>query len=232
MNLHLKAIILKEVKEVSGRYLLNIIPFIVLAFVTVVSSTGLPQKLIMELSFILVPSFAMLILGLPFIQEKFDNEKLLRRFESILTTPISLKTVWAGKMTSIFLLSYPGVIIITVILLFLWNILNGTDPISIISAPVWVMTLVIAPLIPLIYYGFSSWSVLRFTHPKIMQILLYLGIAIGLLVYVTSNKIIENMDTGQIVNWSIIAYSIIGIVAAASLLLLLINRLEKEKVTI
>ena len=201
MNLQLTAIIIKEVKEVSLRYLINILVFLGIAFIAVASSPGPIQKLLMEFSFMVIPTFAMLLVGLPFIQEKFGNEKLLRKFEAILTTPTSLKTVWAGKMASIFLLSYPAVIIVVVTLLILWQVITRLNPFYIISAPVWAVTFVIAPLIPLVYFGFSSWSVLRFTHPKIMQILLYIGVAVGVLVYWTSGTLTENFNFQQIINW-------------------------------
>ncbi len=229
MNPQLTAIILKELKEVSLRYLLNILVFLAIAFIAVESSPGPIQKLLMEFSFMVIPTFAMLLVGLPFIQEKFGNEKLLRKFEAILTTPTSLKTIWTGKMASIFLLSYPAVIIVIVTLLILWQVVTKLNPFSIISAPVWIVTFVIAPLIPMIYFGFSSWSVLRFTHPKIMQILLYVGIATGVLVYWTSGTLTKNFNFQQIINWPIITYAIIGIIACTALVLFLIDRLDKEK---
>ena len=234
MNSQLKTIIFKEIKEVSGRkdYLLNIIPFLALAFLFVVGYSGPAQKLIMEFSFIGIPSFTMLVVGLPLIQEKFGDEKLLRKFEVILTTPISIKTVWVGKMVSIFLLSYPAVIILIVALLFIWNILTGLNPISILSSPIWIMALVIAPLVPVVYDGFSSWSILRFSHPKLVQILLYFAIGGGVVVSIISTNLVKHITSGQIVNGPIVAFSAIVIAVAFGLILALVNRLDKEKITI
>jgi hypothetical protein len=234
MNPQLKTIIFKEIKEVSGRrdYLLNIIPFLALAFLFVVGYTGPAQKLIMEFSFISLPSFTMLIMGLPLIQEKFGDEKLLRNFEVILTTPISLKTVWAGKMVSIFLLSYPAVIILIFTLFSIWNILTGLNPIFILSSPVWIMTLIITPLIPMVYDGFSSWFILRFSHPKLVQILLYFAVGGGVVISIISTNLVKHITSEQIVNWTIIACSALIIAAAFSLILILVNRLDKEKITI
>ncbi len=239
MNPQLKSLVLKEVKEVLGRkdyiftVLVNIIVFLGAGYVLVMASpAGDLQKLFMELSVIIAPSFAMFLVSFPFIQEKFDNEKIIRRFEAILTTPISIKTVWAGKIASIFLLSYPVVIFIITMLILVWNILEGLNPIFILSTPVWVMALIIVPFLPMIYAGFSSWSVLRFTHPKLMQMLQFLGVGAFLLIFITSGKFIRSVASGHIVDWPIIVYSIIGIIAAVSLLLFLINRLDKEKITI
>lgn len=239
MNPQLKSIVLKELKEVWGRkdylftIIVNIIVFLGAGYILVVGSpTGDIQKLFMELSVAVVPSFAMFLVSFPFIQEKFDNEKLIRRFEAILTTPISIRTVWAGKMVSIFLLSYPVVIFITILFILVWNILNGSNPVLILSTPVWVMALVIMPLLPMIYAGFSSWSVLRFTHPKLMQTLQFLGVGAFLLVFITSGTFIRSIGSAHIVNWSFVAYSVVGIMVAISLLLFLIYGLDKEKVII
>jgi ABC-type Na+ efflux pump permease subunit len=186
----------------------------------------------MVFSFIAIPSLAMLLVSFPFVREKFGDEKLVRRFESILTAPVSLKAVWAGKMASILILSYPTVIIVIILLIVIWNIFGGLNPIYTLSAPVWIMALIITPLLPMIYNGFSSWSILRFTHPKLMQILLYFTVALGVLTYISSGTIVNHIVSVQIVNWSIVVYSTITIIISAILVLLLIQRLDKEKVTI
>lgn len=240
MNLQMKPIVLKEVKEVFGRkdYLftvfLNTVIFLGVSYVFVSRSYDVEviRKLFMELSFIIIPPFAMWIMSFPFIQEKFGDEKLIRRFEALLTAPISLKTVWASKMTSIFILSYPIVILVIILFSLIWNFLGGLNSLYVLSAPVWVMALIIAPLIPMIYAAFSSWSILRFTYPRLMEILNLFAIGISVLAFLSSGKIVELVTSGHVVNWSIIAYSSIGIIAAASLVLFLIYRLDKEKVTI
>jgi ABC-type Na+ efflux pump permease subunit len=240
MNSQLKPILLKEVKEVLGRrdylftILLNIIIFLGVGYVFVgrFYEVETIRKLFMELSFIMIPPFAMWIVSFPFIQEKFGDEKLIRRFEAILTTPISLKTIWASKMMAIFLLSYPTVIFIVAMFSIIWNFLGGLNPFLVLSTPVWVMALIITPLIPMIYAAFSSWSILRFTHPWLMQILQFFAIGISVLAFLSSGKIVEVVTSEHVVNWLIVAYSSIGIIAAASLVLFLIHRLDKEKVTV
>jgi ABC-type Na+ efflux pump permease subunit len=237
MNPQLKTIILKEVKEVSGRRdylfntLVNIILFSVVGFLLAISSTDSAHNLMMGLGFIIFPSFAMFVVSFPFIQEKFGDEKLFRRFEALLTAPISLKTVWVGKITSIFLLSYPTVIFIILTLLFTWTILSGLNPISSLSTRIWILSLIIAPSLITLYISLSSWSILRFTHSKIMDILKYFAVGIIFLIFFTSRYITSSITVSYIINWIIIA-SIIGILAVASLIMFLITRLDKEKVTI
>lgn len=236
MNPQMKGLILKEVKEVYGRkdYLLtmiiNTVVYLGAGYIFAVASpTGVLQNLFMEFSFIVIPSFAMLIVGFPFIQEKFGDEKLIRRFEALLTTPISLKTVWTGKMASIFLLSYPVAIFAIVLLLFAWAVVKGMNPIFILSVPVWVMTLFIVPLLPMIYAGLSSWFILRFNHPQLMQVLQLVGIGISILIFLSSGRIIRSIATGHIVNWPIVAYSTIGVIGSIALIIFLISKLNKEK---
>jgi len=238
MNQQLKSIILKEVNEVIRRkdYMftmsLNIAIFLVVGFIFSQYDTEALKNLFMGFTFIVAPPFAMFIVSFPFIREKFGDEKLIRKFEAILTTPISIKTVWAGKIASIFLLSYPAAILIVVMFSFIWTFLGGLNPFSALSAPVWIMALIITPLFPMIYAGLASWSILRFTHPKLIQILQFFAIGVFLFVFMTSGRFIRSIAGSQIVNWPIVAYSAVGIIAAASLVIFLINRLDKEKVTI
>lgn len=238
MNPQLKSIILKEVNEVIQRkdymftVILNTVIFLGIGFIFSQYDTEALKKLFMGFTFIVAPTFAMWIIGFPFIREKFSDEKLIHKFEAILTTPISLKTVWAGKIASIFLLSYPTTVLIIVMFSFIWIFLGGLNPFSVLSVPVWIMALVIAPLFPMIYAGFASWSILRFTHPKLIQILQFFAIGAFLFVFMTSGKFIRSVSSSQIVNWPIVAYSAIGIIVAASLVIFLMNRLDKEKITV
>ncbi|MBM4240369.1 MAG: hypothetical protein FJ150_01610 [Euryarchaeota archaeon] len=240
MNSQLKALVLKEVKEVWGRrdYLsaifLNILGFLGVGYIFVTQSTQTEpiRKLFMEMTFIIIPPFAMWVVSFPFIQEKFGDEKLVRRFEALLTTPISLTTLWAGKMGSIFVLSYPIIILVIILFSLIWNFFGGLNPLFVLSAAVWVMALVIAPLLPMVYAAFSSWSILRFTHPRLMDVLNFFAIGISVLVFLASGNIVESVASSHIVNWPIVAYSAIGLIATIGLVLFLIYGLDKEKVTI
>ncbi|MBI5460158.1 hypothetical protein [Methanobacterium sp.] len=240
MNNHIKAVVSKEVKEVWLRkdylltLLLNTVIFLGVGYIFISQATQNEtiKKLFMELTFIIIPPFAMWILSFPFIQEKFGDEKLLRRFESLLTTPISLPKLWSGKILSIFILSYPVIILIVILFSFIWYFLAGLNPIFILSIPVWLMALLISPMIPMIYAAFSSWSILRFSHPRLMEALNFFAIGLSVLVFLSSGKIVESIASGHIVNWLIIGYSIIGIFLATSLVLFLIYELDKENVTL
>ncbi|MDO5835051.1 MAG: hypothetical protein Q4P17_00925 [Methanobacterium sp.] len=240
MNNPITAVVSKEVKEVWLRkdylltLLLNSVIFLGVGYIFITQPTQNEtiKKLFMELTFVIIPPFAMWILSFPFIQEKFGDEKLLRRFESLLTTPISLPKLWGGKIISVFFLSYPIIILVVMVFSFIWYFLAGLNPLVILSIPVWIMALIITPMIPMIYAAFSSWSILRFSHPRLMEALNLFAIGLSVLVFLSSGKIVESIASGHIVNWLIIIYSIIGIFLAASLVLLLIYKLDKENVTL
>lgn len=240
MNNQFKAVVSKEVKEVLLRkdylltLLLNTIIFLGVGYIftTQQASSESMEKLFMEITFIIIPPFAMWILSFPFIQEKFGDEKLLRRFESLLTTPISLPKLWAGKIFSIFLLSYPIIILIIILFSLIWYFLTGLNSVLTLSIPVWLMALFISPMLPMIYAAFSSWSILRFNHPRLMEALNFFAIGLSVLIFLSSGKIVESIASGHIVNWIILCYSIIGIVSAAFLVIFLIYKLNKEKVTL
>lgn len=143
MQSPLNTLILKEIKEVIFRkdYLftmvLNIIVFLVVGFLFISSTYDVIslQNLFIEATFIMIPPFAMWIMSFPYIQEKFNDQKILKEFDSLLTTPISIKSIWAGKMATIFLLSYPIAIIVILMYLTLWNYFGGINPLAIISPP-------------------------------------------------------------------------------------------------
>ncbi|MCE7698632.1 MAG: hypothetical protein K8E24_007280 [Methanobacterium paludis] len=238
MNSQANTIILKEVKEVISRkdylftLILNIAVFVGVGYIFVSRSYDpFVRNLFMELTFIMFPPFAMWIVSFPLIQEKFNDEKIIRKFESLLTAPISLKTVWTSKMAAIFLLSYPIVLIIIMLYLIIWN-LGGLNPLLMMSPSVWIMALIIIPMIPMAYAAFSSWSVLRFTHPKIMEILNFFAIGLSVLIFLASGNAVNSITTGHLVSWPIVVYSTLILIAAFSVVFLLIKKLNKERITI
>ncbi len=240
MQFAVNALILKEIKEVVFRkdylftLILNIIVFLVVGFIFISSTYEVVslQNLFIEAIFIMIPPFAMWIMSFPYIQEKFNDQKILKEFDSLLTTPISIKSIWASKMITIFLLSYPIAIIVILMYLILWNFFGGINPLSIISPPVWLTILVIAPLVPMVYAAFSSWSILRFKHPRLMEVLNFFAIGIAVLLFISSGKIINNVASGQLIDWTTLAYSALALLVAFGLVYILVGKLDKEKITI
>ena len=239
MNPQINTIVLKEVKEVTRRrdyiftIILNIIVFAAVGCIFAQNyEVASLRNLFLEMTFLVMPPFAMYIVSVPFIKEKFSDEKILRRFEALLTVSVSLKTLWASKMISIFLLSYPVVLAVIVIFSAAWGFLGGLNPFLVMSSAGWIMALFIMPMVPMAYAAFSSWSVLRFTHPKLMEILNFFAVGIAVLVFISSGHVLRLIATGHIVNWLVAACTAIIIAAAFGLVLVMINRLDKEKITI
>ncbi len=65
-----------------------------------------------------------------------------------------------------------------------------------------------------------------------MEALNFFAIGLSVLIFLASGKIVESVATVHIVNWLILAYSTVGIVAAAAIVIILVYKLDKEKVTI
>lgn len=240
MQSPLNTLISKEIKEIVFRkdYLftlfLNIVVFLIVGFIFISSTYDVAslQNLFIQATFIMIPPFAMWIMSFPYIQEKFNDQKILKEFDSLLTTPISIKSIWAGKMTTIFSLSYPIAIIVILMYLTLWNFFGGINPLSIMSTPVWLMILVIAPLVPMAYAAFSSWSILRFKHPRLMEVLNFFAIGIAVLVFISSGKVINSIAGGQLIDWTTLSYSALILLVAFGLVYMLVQKLDKEKITI
>lgn len=238
MQSPVNTLILKEIKEVVFRkdylfsLILNMFVFLVVGFIFISSTYEVVslQNLFIEAIFIMIPPFAMWIMSFPYIQEKFNDQKLLKEFDSLLTTPVSIKSIWAGKMMAIFSLSYPIVIIVILMYLILWNFFVGINPLMIMSPAVWLMILIIAPLVPMVYAAFSSWSVLRFKHPRLMEVLNFFAIGIAVLVFISSGKVINNIASGQLIDWTTLTYSALILLVAFGLVYILVHKLDKEKI--
>jgi ABC-type Na+ efflux pump permease subunit len=243
MNLQLKAIILKEVAEVLGRnywgaLVLYSILFSGIGFYLFNSIVNQPQlqdlniiNFAIELYLVIIPPFAMWLFNEQFIREKFGDEKLLRKFETILTTPVSLTTVWAGKIAAIFLLSYPLAILTIITFYLIWMILGESSSVIIPSAASGVMILVVGPITPVVYASFAGWAILRFANwQRIMELLFLLAIAAFIGIFFVSNIFLTDGTTELITNWWTIITSITGVIAFFVLAFYLVSHLDKERV--
>ena len=187
--------------------------------------------MVAKFMFSLLPSFGMWVLMMPMIVEKFNNEKLTKLFEVILTAPVSLYTLWLGKLISLFLLNYIAAILITLIAIFMW-IRAGINPLQFLPYTIWIVGLIIMPMYLMGYTAFSGWSVLRFSQPKTSEILNLLGIIAFVLTFLNSDKIIKIIFNGEIINNFVIISLTTGIIIIFSIIYTLVSRLNKEKVTV
>ena len=191
------------------------------------------QKFGFDAYLISIPTFAMWLFVEQFIREKFADEKLLKRFEALLTNPISLKQVWEGKLLSIFLLSYPMVIINIIIFFGAKTIFETVNSFTMPSIVTWILIIFITPMFPLIYAGFMGWFILRFKNWKrfigLLPMLLFgifFGVVLLFIKLMESGSIkISNISLNSILIFGILVLSIFWVMIFS-----LVSRLDKEKV--
>lgn len=233
----IKAIYTKEIlMEIKNKsYLTSILMNIVLILIIGIlsysfSSTYVQSILFIEMSLLIIPTFFMWTISLPFIQSKFGDEKITHKIEAISATPIPIKSVWVGKMISIFILTYPMVLIISLIISIFWIFAIGLNYFNILPVSVWLVTLIINPMLIMLYVGFSSWAVLRFNQPRIMEALNFAIILISIAIFLFADDIFGKFTPGGIINLMVTLYYGLGLLVCYLLLFVLISKLNKEKV--
>ncbi len=235
MNAQLKTIILKEMsiawknRKYATLVLFNLGMVLMMGYVYSTQNYGneMVNFFSIKLCYIIIPSIAVWMTGVTLSQTMFYDEKILGIFGNILATPISITKLWVGKICALTLLTYPLVFFgVGVLNIFFWF-----KCISVyLSLGDWILILCIIPLFSLIYIMFSSWLMLRFSQDNMITVLLLAGM--GSVAAVSSaTRQISNVTNvahaGSILSYYGIALiiEICGII----LILLLINRLDKEK---
>ena len=179
---------------------------------------------------ILYPSFSMWILSFPFIQEKFWNVKLVNGFQSLLTLPITLQDIWFGKIAAIFVLSYPSTALIAIILAVAYYLTVGLNPFLTIPLTIWILILIIGPLLIMVYNSIASWIILKFSNPRIIDILLYISIFIFIFVFISYSTLSNLFNILHLTDWTMIIGGIFIIGIITSIIYHLITNLKKENV--
>lgn len=244
MSYKVKLMILKEVKEITNfkSYYQTLILYVFLAGglsgIICYGFTSIDADLLrgaMAVNLIFLPVFLMFISIMPFIKEKFNDEKIMNHFEAILATPVNLTEIWISKIISIFLLSYPIVIITVVLFTFICSIITKINPLS-FSPVLWLVTLFVAPVLPMMYVALSSWSILRFTRPRLLEILNLVVIGLAILFSLSAGQVAMSPINGNFLNSitiiSIIGISITGISIFFIIIWFMVRSISKEKITI
>ncbi|MDR3290750.1 MAG: ABC-2 transporter permease [Methanobrevibacter sp.] len=232
MNSKIKIVLLKELKESyeNKKTLYNILfSFILLLILYIIPNimpTNSTQSYGQLLLMIIMPIFFMNSLCLHLINEKFYNEILFNNFQSIFTLPIKVKDVVYGKILSIFLISIPATLILSVVFLIFYYI----SPIEHINS---IKTLYFALFLPLalgtIYNLFGLWILIRFGEKNIMKILENIVIfgffgMFGVFLYIVNYLKPHDLS---ISNTIIIILTIIVLISAL-ILKYLFNNIKKE----
>ena len=235
MKQQIKVVLLKEIKETlkDNKFImsmmLNIIIFSVMGF-GIDYFVGKSEIFIASLCIIMYPPLSMWILSFPFIQEKFWNEKLLHGFQPLLTLPITLKTIWLGKLIAIFLITYPSTALIAIILSIIYYLCIGINPFFTLPLTMWILVFILIPLTIMIYNSLASWMALRFNSPRIIDFLQYTAIGIFIFLFIGANKIVDIITALHFTDWALIIGGLIILVTVMGIIFYLVNNLKKENI--
>lgn len=227
MNNQYKAIFLKEMQETLTDRKFILLNMIVIIFFAVIGllidyySKGPINYLIIILS-----PLSMWILGFPLIKEKFINIKDSNGFHSLLALPLSLPKVLVGKITAIFMLSYPSTAL-TAIILTKECFLIGQNPFITIPQTVWIFIFIIGPLMIMVYNSIISWIALRFDNSNI-RLIPELSLIFFILIIFGSNTLSKLFENLYFMDWTIMAG--ISITGMLSIVYCVMYNLNKESV--
>lgn len=65
-----------------------------------------------------------------------------------------------------------------------------------------------------------------------MEVLNFFAIGIAVLVFISSGKMINNIAGGQLIDWTTLTFSALALLLAFGLVYVLVQKLDKEKITI
>lgn len=235
MNKRINVVFLNEIHETIKErkfilsLLVNILIFTIIGFV-IDYSVAPENSFIATIILILYPIFSMWILSFPFIQEKFWNVKLINGFQSLLTLPITLKEIWLGKVSAIFVLSYPSTAAVATILSLAYYLTLGINPLTTLPLTIWFWIFILMPMLIMVYISIASWMALKFNNPRIIDILQYTSIIIFILAFIGSGKLNQMIINFHLHDWAIIlvATLIIGIIMG--IIYFLVSKTKKEDV--
>jgi ABC-type Na+ efflux pump permease subunit len=236
--MYIKTIIMKELNAslLNKKYLLSIILNLLLgvgiAYGISSKITGLNSMNIalLECIFIGVPLFTAILSNISLVNEIFINEKLNKTFEAMLTTPLSLFKIIASKLLSSFILIYIVDLVSIFSMYMTWSLkLNG-----LISFPleIWVMSLVIVPLVVMLYTTLSAYIALRFNYTHIIQLLNVPIIFIMAFLLKNPTDLLNRFVNKNIIDYKIIFFVGIFLIVSYTVLMFLIKIIKKESITI
>ncbi|GAA5819878.1 MAG: conserved hypothetical protein [Methanobrevibacter sp. CfCl-M3] len=227
----IKTICKKEMKETlrNKMYLASFVfNFILVIAILIMMFRSLPSegiKLVGNIMIIVLPSFAMVIISLTIIQEKFWNDKISFKLENMLTLPISIKEIWLGKILSIIGLSYPYSVFLSMLLTVIFTLnVQGSPSLTNIF-----LSIVVLPSGIILFNVVSSYMALRFKSQHVLTLVFYLVIGLFTLSFYKLKDITTTIINSNI-NISMIAVAVlIAIVVIMSIFMFLISQLDIEK---
>ncbi|MDR2545606.1 MAG: hypothetical protein LBD03_08775 [Methanobrevibacter sp.] len=236
MNTAIKTLLMKELNSSvkSKKYLLslvlNLIIIVLLSFgLSNINQSNSLNISILELLFIILPLFNILISNISILNEIFVNEKLVKTLEAMLTTPLTLFEIAISKLITIAVLTYLMAITSILTLYLTLGLRLG----SFISFPteVWV-TIFIVPLIGILYSAFLSYIILRLNYTRLTEILNISIIFSFIFLFRDPSKLLDILSSGNIVSYHTIIIVFIIIMIFYSAILLLIKKINIEHIIV
>jgi len=176
MNQKIKIVLLKELKESYQNK--KTLKYILFSFITLLVLYILPNLIPIPnatqstygqlIIMFMLTIFYMNTSNLKLITEKFYDEMLFNNFQSMFTLPIKVKDVILGKTLSMFLISIPSTLILSIIFLTIYY-MQTTEHINIFKVLYFTIFLPLA--LGTIYSLTGLWALIRFGEMNIMKIL-------------------------------------------------------------
>lgn len=154
----------------------------------------------------------------------FMREKSEGTFETLLTTPLSLRVIWLGKAAAVFILSYGYSFLCALLLMLRLNLsASGVGRVILPSPLGWWNLLIVAPLFVFACIALNGWVQLLFAHPRIGH---YIVLVVTFLVFRAGSRLILQNTPWVIGGYTAIA---LGLLAAT---LLAARWLNKERIVL
>jgi hypothetical protein len=211
--------------------LLNLIIVILLSFgLTNINQSNSLNISMLELLFIILPLFNILTSNISVLNEIFVNEKLVKTFEAMLTTPLTIFEIAISKLISIAILTYLMVITSILTLYLTLGLRLG----SFVSFPteVWVTIFIVVPLSGILYSIFSSYIILRFNYTRLTEILNIPIIFSFIFLFRDPSKLLDILSSGKVVSYHTIIIVFFILMIFYSVILLLIKKINIEHITV
>lgn len=167
---------------------------------------------------------------------EINREKLDKRLEFMLSSPLSIIDVLYGKILSILVLCYLVIVFVVIILLTVLNFFN--IPIfKLLTIETWGMILLILPFFMVLYSSFMIWISYKFAPNMniLFNFLFYILFFIILFSknYLNQMKLLDFLTKGfvegNVITQSILLVSILLLFICFILIYMLFKRLDKEK---
>ena len=165
-----------------------------------------------------------MLIGMFVSSQAFIREKYTKSIETLLCAPISLRTVWFGKVLGAFIPSYFISLLISILILILANVM--TDASVVIPLQLIVFLVTVVPLILIAFIGFYGFfQLLVGMKENRLSNMIIMGVIMGVLFGIRTL-----LEKTSIISWWMIAagggIAIVLIIVVSSL----IKLLNKERI--